>query len=157
MARPNKGVTFWDRVESKKIVDENDCHIFTGHKDECGYGRIHRDGKLVRIHREVWKLHNGEIPERHVICHRCDVPACINPKHLFVGIQADNVHDMWNKGRQNILSGERNGSSKLMASDIPVIRDRINAGETCYSIARDYGVKGETILHIKHKRSWCSA
>lgn len=153
MARPKNGTTFWDRVWSQ-ISFNDGCLHFNGHKDECGYGRINRNGKLVRLHRAVWEHHNGTIPDKMVICHKCDNPGCINIEHLFVGTQADNVKDMWSKGRANILSGERNGGSKLKAKDIPLIRDRLANGETGYSIARSYGVTGECILHIKNGNSW---
>jgi len=153
MARPPKGTTFWQRVWASTRYS-GDCHEFFGCRDSCGYGRIHRDGKLVRIHREVWKRENGEIPNGMVVCHRCDNPACINADHLFIGTQKDNMRDMWDKNRATICFGERNGTAKLKNEDIPVIRRRISNGETCYAIARDYSVTGECILAIKNNHRW---
>ena len=63
MARPEKGVTFWDRVNAYVVKHENGCHLFNGHLDECGYGRIRFGKKLIRIHRAKWELHFGEIPK----------------------------------------------------------------------------------------------
>lgn len=153
MARPRKGVTFWDRVYSH-VIELNGCQVFTGSKDSCGYGRINRDGRLVRIHRAVWEKNNGEIPSGLVVCHSCDVRACINPEHLFIGTQAENIRDMDKKGRRKILVGSQQGSSKLREQDIPNIRSRLNSGDSCELICKDYGVSPGLIRHIKKDRIW---
>lgn len=148
MARPKDGITFWDRVSSNTITI-GDCWLFTGHRDECGYGRIHKDGKLIRVHRAIWEFHNGSIPDKMKVCHKCDNPSCIKIEHLFLGTQADNVHDMWKKGRAKVLTGERNRSYKFTHDDVIKIRCRIGDGETCKKIADEYGVVVETIYRIK--------
>jgi len=154
MARPFKGATFWDRVWLKTRITNNYCIEFTGHRDECGYGRISRDEKLVRLHRAVWQEANGEIPEKQEICHTCDNPACINVNHLYAGTHKQNMGDMIARNRRRSFKGGLSPSAKLHETDIPVIRKRIANGEECYAIARDYGVKGESILHIRHNRTW---
>lgn len=153
MARPKKGITFWDRVKANTQITET-CHNFIGHKDECGYGRIHKEGKLIRVHRAIWEYHFGVIPNGQNVCHRCDNPVCVNPEHLFLGTQANNVHDMWSKGRGDLPKGEKNAAAKIKEIDIPIIRFRIKNGDACYAIARDYSVTGEAILAIKHGRAW---
>ena len=153
MARPRKGVTFDDRVAAGTVAHPNGCWEWAGCKDGCGYGRINRDGKLVRLHRAAWEKENGDIPEGMCICHHCDNPSCINPSHLFIGTQKDNMRDRARKGRYN-NAGEDNNSAILKTSDVLVIRERIKKGDTCYSIGREYGVTGEAILAIKHHRTW---
>jgi len=153
MARPKAGVTFWDRVNEHTRLN-GECHQFHGHLDECGYGRIQKDGKLVRVHRAVWEKNNGPIAKGLVICHTCDNPACHNIEHLFVGTQADNVADMWKKKRANILQGSERPMSKLTETDIPIIRDWLSLGYTSYSVGRAYSVTGEAILAIKHGKTW---
>jgi hypothetical protein len=65
-----------------------------------GYGAIRdKDRKTVRVHRLAWEQANGPIPEGLSVLHRCDVPACCNPEHLFLGTQAANNLDMKLKGR----------------------------------------------------------
>lgn len=154
MARPKKGITFWDRVSSQMKLTENGCHEFTGHKNECGYGRMYKDGKLIRIHRAKWELCYGEIPKNICVCHKCDNPACIRQDHLFLGTHAENMADRLKKDRCSKLKGSLNGSSKLEEDQVSIIKSRLKRGDTSYSIAREYGVKGETILHIKHGRHW---
>ena len=153
MARPRKGVTFWDRVYSL-VAREGECLLFTGHKDECGYGRIFRDRKLVRLHREVWARDNGSVPEGMVVMHTCDKPACIEPTHLRVGKQADNIADMDAKGRRRTLTGSQQSQAKLTEQVIPAIRERLSSGDTCKSIADCYGVTEGAIRHIKKGRQW---
>jgi len=154
MARPRAGVTFWDRANNIKI-DENGCHNFLGHLNDDGYARINKDGKLVFVHREIWIKHNGEIPDKMCVCHKCDNPKCLNIGHFFLGTHAENMADRKIKGRCSDNRGAKNPSAKLSESQVIDIKNRIAAGkETCYAIAREYGVKGETILHIKNGHTW---
>jgi hypothetical protein len=145
---------FWERVEAQTLIDEKGCHIFTGTKDECGYGRIWQGKKLVRLHRATYEKLHGEIPKGLVILHKCDVPACINPSHLALGTQGDNVKDMFEKKRNKVNAGSAHGMAKLTENDIPTIRQRLNAGDTCVAIGKDYGVSDNMIRHIKMNRSW---
>lgn len=154
MARPKAGTTFWDRVTSQLRLAENGCHEFTGHLDECGYGRIYKDGKLIRIHRAKWELYNGPLQNGLQVLHKCDNPCCINIKHLFTGTHNDNMRDRLLKDRCAKLKGTLNGSAKLDEEKVSVIKTRLRRGDSCYSIDREYGVTGETILHIKHGRHW---
>lgn len=154
MARPKNGTTFWDRVNQHVVYAENGCHLFKGHIDDCGYGRISKDGKLVRIHREVWKLHNPNQDITGVIMHSCDTPNCINPEHLSHGTQADNIADMVAKGRRVTVKGSAQKDAKLTEADIPVIREMLNSGKSGYSISKKYGVSEQTIRFIKQGKTW---
>ena len=153
MARPIKGTTFWDRVYSH-VERVGECLLFTGCKDDCGYGRINRDGKLVRLHREVWERDNGTIPTGMVVMHSCDQPSCIEPTHLSLGTQAANIADMDRKGRRRTLIGSERSTAILSEEDIPVIRARLAAGQTCETLGGEYGVTPEMIRHIKKGRAW---
>ena len=154
MARPRAGVTFWDRVQTNTVKRESGCHEFVGFRNHDGYGRINKEGRLVFVHRAVWENTNGKIPLGMCVCHTCDNPSCVNQDHLFLGTHADNMKDKARKGRVTNGVGSKNPSAKLKDSDIPIIRARITSGEACYDIAKEYGVTGETILHIKHNRTW---
>lgn len=154
MARPKKGTTFWDRVKQHVTYSENGCHIFNGHLDECGYGRISKDGKLVRIHREMWKLHNPNQEITGVIMHSCDTTNCVNPEHLSHGTQADNIADMVAKGRRVTVKGSAQKDAKLTEEDIPVIRQMLDDGESGYSISKKYKVSEQAIRFIKQGKTW---
>lgn len=91
---------FWGKVDRS-----GGCWLWTGATTPDGYGRFSFRGKTVYAHRFVWTLHNGTIPRspaaRRFICHRCDTPGCVNPDHLFLGTNSDNMRDAAEKKRRN--------------------------------------------------------
>jgi hypothetical protein len=153
MARPKKGITFWDRVSSQTVI-QGECHVFTGHKDECGYGRIFKEGRLTRVHRAVFERDHGPIADGLVVRHTCDNPGCINSDHLVIGTQADNIADMDMRGRRRTIIGSQRTTAKLHEMHIPTIRQMLAEGHTCLGIALAYDVTEETIRHIKKGRIW---
>lgn len=87
------------RLKNKSKATENGCHLYTGSLLKTGYGQFWLDGKNVLAHRASYELNNGPIPKGLNICHSCDVRHCINPRHLFLGTQSDNIKDCYNKRR----------------------------------------------------------
>jgi hypothetical protein len=75
------------------------CWEWQGYQDPVGYGRFRFRGTMWLAHRVSWVLANGEIPDRLLVCHRCDNPPCVNPGHLFLGTTQDNALDKMSKGR----------------------------------------------------------
>ena len=83
-----------------RVDKSGDCWIWTGKISVHGYGIIVLPGKLeIGAHRVSYLIHRGDIPSGMFVCHRCDNPPCVNPDHLFVGSNLDNVADMTAKGR----------------------------------------------------------
>lgn len=84
----------------KKVTkDSNGCWLWGGAITKYGYGHVGYKHKIWRAHRLAYELVNGPISPGKVVCHSCDVKRCINPDHLWVGTQADNVHDYLEKQR----------------------------------------------------------
>jgi hypothetical protein len=104
--------------------------------------------KRERAHRISYQLFKGDLGDG-VVCHICDVPACINPDHLFLGTQQDNMDDKTQKGRQ--AKGETAGNSKLIESQIIAIKgDRRPQKEIC----AEYAICRETVRRIKRGLTW---
>lgn len=89
------------RTLQDRTTVTDSCWLFTGWKTPRGYGQIqiNATGKRVYAHRLAYELTHGPIPAGMVICHRCDVPGCVNPDHLFAATQGDNIRDAHRKGR----------------------------------------------------------
>ena len=143
-----------DRILRHVVINENGCHLFMGHRNEDGYGRVGSGKSLIYVHREVFKEHNPNIELTGVVMHTCDTPNCVNPEHLRHGTQADNIADMVSKGRKVILKGSAQGGAKLTEKDIPAIRNRIKDGVTYAKISRDYGVSETAIRLIDIGKNW---
>lgn len=85
---------FWDKVKKTE-----NCWLWKGAVNNKGYGKIGLGHGWVLAHRVSWILHNGDIPNKLFVLHSCDTPGCVNPDHMSLGTQAENLADMWSKGR----------------------------------------------------------
>jgi hypothetical protein len=140
---------FWKFVD-KRSTDE--CWEWTGRKSYKGYGRMKIACKHIQAHRFSYELFIGKIPKGICVCHTCDNPPCVNPNHLFLGTNLDNVHDRDRKGRKAL--GENNGKSKLKLEEVINIKAYLLLGYSVASIARMFGFPHSTINAIKLGRSW---
>lgn len=152
--RPSAVDRFWAKVDRSGGPDA--CWLWTGSKTG-GYGQFHAAaGTFVMAHRFAWELTNGPIPAGLRACHQCDCPQCVNPAHLFLGTQADNVADCIAKGRRGVtpIKGERSWNAKLTDDAVRDIRRRCAAGEEQRAIAAEYGISESTLSQIKNGQSW---
>lgn len=132
--------------------DSNGCMLWLGIKNGNGYGtfetQIDRIKYLSAAHRISWMLANGrDIPYGLFVCHTCDIPACVNPEHLFLGTNLDNVKDMHSKGR-NVTR------AILSESDVLEIRRLGKLNHTDSEIAKKFGVSRAHICDIRSYRKW---
>lgn len=109
MTRLSNGTPTIERLEyySEK-VSESGCQVWVGGLKRDGYGKIKVNRKMTTVHRVAYEAEYGKIPEGMHVLHRCDVRCCINPNHLFLGTNQDNVHDRVKKGRSADFSGKKN-------------------------------------------------
>lgn len=147
-----KPVNFVDQIalQSKKTL--NGCIEWTGAKSPSGYGRKRVGRQTCRTHRIAYESFIGPIGELCVL-HRCDNPLCLNPCHLFLGTQIDNLVDMTDKGRRRWVPprGSKNGQAVLTEEDVKAIRLSTDSfGE----LARRFGVDEKTVRQVAHFRSW---
>lgn len=138
----------FERLMKRTVVDMNtNCVVWTGAVGFGGHGQIRSEKhKLLATHRVSWEHHNGPIPEGMKLCHRCDNPPCINPDHLFLGTQADNMRDMIAKGRNR--RGETHHNAKVTDDQV---RDIIAATGTQREIAKRFKLSQQHIGVLKRR------
>jgi hypothetical protein len=145
---------FWQHV----LLGDG-CWEWTASRRGGGYGQFRPDAKTnVGAHRFSWEVMRGPIPDGLHVLHSCDNPACVNPKHLFLGTPADNLADMTAKGRRARKgpAGERNAASKLTASQVEEIRSRFVRGNRS-ELAKEFGVTVGHINKVARGYQWRTA
>lgn len=132
-------------------ITETGCWIWEACLGNHGYGVIGYGGhqKTICAHRFSWMIHHGEIPEGMDVLHKCDVRACVNPSHLFLGTQRDNNKDKIKKSRQ--AKGRQLPISKLSEEAVREIR---KSTETQAMLAIRYGVNQSEISRVKNWQAW---
>jgi len=141
---------FWSRV----VKRDNGCWEWQGAKDRDGYGMFRgviRGITYNRAHRFSYALHYEDIPKGKHVCHKCDNPKCVNPEHLWIGSNADNMHDKIAKGRHKVLSGENSPHAKITEEEAKAI---LTDPRPYSLIASEYNIAASTVGSIKNKNSW---
>lgn len=147
-------VRFWARVDRR---GPDECWLWLAAKDPCGYGEIGINRRVERAHRVSYALSTNTQPAKLKVCHNCpggDNPSCVNPRHLWLGTDADNMRDRGAKGRTNKPKGQANSKAKLTDDDIPVIRRKRKDGRTIRSLATEYRLNVEAISRLLSRKTW---
>ena len=135
---------FWLKV-NKDTKDE--CWLWTGSRKGIGYGELWDNDKQKNryAHRISWELHNGPIPKRKCVLHKCDNPLCVNPNHLYLGTHSDNMYDRSIRNRE----GDIGVAPKLCSEEIQLVKELYKIRELNMSaLGRKFGVSHTTIGRI---------
>lgn len=146
-------IQYMINVYNKKCIKQDGCWSWDGNHDTDGYGIMYFNKKLLKAHRVSWNIHNGEIPGKLFVLHKCDNPPCTNPDHLFLGDVKDNWNDMFKKGRGG-HEGELANNAKLKKEETLEIKRLLNSGIKQSYLAKKFNVNRQTIHRIKHEKSW---
>jgi hypothetical protein len=152
----------WRFEEKYEIDTVSGCWNWTAAHYPRGYGMIQvkRNGKWSyrMSHRVSWELFNGEIPNETCVCHKCDNPKCVNPAHLFLGTQLDNLRDMKSKGREGWsasigkgVQGSKHYRTRFSDQDVLNIRSSDKSG---VELAKEFGVSRSLISNIRNNKRW---
>lgn len=148
-------VAFHEKVD--KGPHPKGCWIWSGAKENHGYGHFRTGGKDYRAHRYSYELSFGAIPKRMCVMHTCDVMPCVNPAHLRLGTHAENMADCLAKGRHTC--GEKNGKALMTPEIVLKLRAEYQGGgpgrpSNIKELVSKYGFKQHTILAAVKGRSW---
>lgn len=148
--------TLKERFEKLFIPEPNvGCWLWIGathRRNNLEYGNMRDEfpsKKTILAHRVSWIIHRGFIPQGIQVLHKCDITICVNPDHLFLGTQADNIHDCCNKKRH--AYGEKTWNSKLTDIDVKTIRESKKSNT---ELARFYHVSQPIISYAKNRKTW---
>ena len=143
-----------ERFERHYIPEPNSgCWLWTATGDRDGYGFIaaDRSRKMLGAHRVSYELHHGTIPDGMLVCHKCDVPGCVNPDHLFLGTNKDNSDDRDRKGRNVAYAGVDHGEAKLTDA---AVRDIMTKRLPMREFAKLYDVSVGSVSKVWTGRNW---
>ncbi len=140
---------FWAKVDQQ---GDDECWEWIASLQTTGYGQFKVGSRMIGAHRIVYFLNYGQ-PTGFFVCHHCDNRKCCNPKHLFLGTNADNMADAARKGRMIKIGhkGETNGRAKLTAKQVLAIR---KSSATQVALAEKHGVTQVMISRIKLRKAW---
>lgn len=145
-ARGRRGSLIERMAAKTRRAGADECWPWIGGVDHFGYGRIYDHGTSYQVHRVVYELEHGPIPDGLLVLHRCDNPPCVNPAHLFLGTNQDNVNDMLQKGRER--RGETHHNAKISTQQVLELRQQFAAGRSAASLARAFGVDPSNVRLI---------
>jgi hypothetical protein len=152
--------------KSKPIRERFESKFVKGNDDECwewqarispfGYGQFAiNPGNIPQAHRFSYELYLRKIPKGMCVLHRCDNRKCVNPKHLWLGTQQENIKDMILKKRDKKATPDKNGGAKLTWEQVNEIRKiRREKGTYYKDLAKMFNVHYATIKRIILKKSW---
>lgn len=146
------GSTSMERFITYTSKDESGCWLWTGTKNAGGYGMMSHQGRQSVSSRVSWELHHGEIPKGMFVCHTCDVRHCVNPDHLWLGNNQDNMTDMSEKQRNH--RGEAHFRAKLTSESVIEIRKLHKQGLSPGEIAPFFNVVPQTIAAVLNGITW---
>ncbi len=151
---PEEIARFWSHVD--KTEDDQQCWLWRASGSDEGYGhfslRRNNRGICALAHRMAWAITNGPILNGLSVLHRCDVPSCVNPNHLWLGTQAENMADMIQKKRLPV--GVKRWNNRFSEADVLDMRDLRNKGWKLKEIGQKYAAKLYIICDIVNRRSW---
>lgn len=147
---------FWERVKKT-----DNCWIWNASTDSSGYGHMKFCGEFKKSHRISWEIHNGPIPPKILVCHKCDNPPCVRPDHLFLGTNKDNKEDCVKKNRHYKgglpphVPGEKHGASILTEKQVLEIRKKYTGKYgNSIALAKEFGVDRTNIRRIVKRLTW---
>lgn len=153
MAKSNVGPRpVAERLLSKvNEISETGCWEWTASRNKLGYGRITVGGRVELAHRVSFLEFKRADPTGMSVCHRCDNPCCVNPEHLFLGTQLENMQDCGTKGRRVFAKGVDQKAAKLNPDLVRMIR---RSKKSNSQLGRELGISDVAISCVRLRKTW---
>lgn len=144
---------FWQKVNKTEKIG---CWEWTSTKNQKGYGLLGVGGSAIMAHRVSWFIHFGEIPDGLFVLHTCDNSSCVNPDHLFLGTNRDNMKDMYDKGRRVAHRGEELSNAKLTNEQARKIKELYipRTNKRRIELAKEFNVGEHIIQSVVYERTY---
>ena len=144
------------------VDTETGCWNWTGYitpRHQRAQFWLDAEKRYICASRIAWTIYRGRFDVSLLVCHHCDNPKCVNPDHLFLGTQAENMQDCKRKGRispppRSDRRGEKAGTAKLTTRQALAIKRRLDAGELGYKLAAEFGISTAQISRIRNGTRW---
>lgn len=151
--KANSNISPVDRLDHYTFYSPDGCWYWTASIRVAGYGGLWVNGKYLLAHRFSYETFKGTIPSGMFVCHTCDNRLCINPDHLWLGTNQDNMDDMNKKKRGITHSGEKNGKSIFVLSQVTEIR-KLKLTKSLHELSKMFNCSKSAISHIIKNRVW---
>jgi HNH endonuclease len=150
--------SFLQRIVKRTIISSNGCWLWCGTLSKSGHARVsigkRHEKKSVYLHRYIWTLFIGKIPDGKCILHRCIGSAnCWNPTHLYLGTPLDNARDREAQDRGGNHVGINNGRAVLTETDVVKIR-KLRPETTLVNLAKKFRISPTHVATICNGKSW---
>lgn len=141
-------------MDDSFIYDKNrGCYIWTKSFDDKGYSQVNIGGRIVKAYSIAYKEVIGPVPSGLVLRHICDNRKCINPFHLTLGTQADNINDMYRRGRGCI--GDKAPWSKLNEAQVKELRLEFKFTKSSIAeMSRRHNINYGTLSDVLLNKTW---
>ena len=140
-----------------KVDTTGPCWVWRGATGDFGYGLFNVNKVCEKAHRFSYRVFNGEIPEGQFVCHLCDNPSCVNPRHLWIGDAQANAIDRNTKGRAAPCGGENNGFSVLTEEQVRYAKRHYIPRDPMFgasALARKFGVSNSAVGAAIRGQNW---
>lgn len=151
---PSEAERFWRHVHPEP---NSGCWLWSGAHTR-GYGQMARphEGSRLATHISL-RLAGRPVPVGKIVCHHCDIPACVNPDHLFIGTHRDNSDDKREKGRATLprpMPGSLHPKAVLSEESVRAVKRDLASGLQQKAIAGALGVSKSLINRIAVGKAW---